>query len=126
MRDDERFDVVPRLGGARRGAGRKAGKVGEDVFVEYSKARARLEEARANLGELDYRIKSGQYVARAAVRQAAATAFATAAQAIRSIPDNLERRLAIEPALAASIEEVIDETLAEVSASLAMMSGSEM
>jgi phage terminase Nu1 subunit (DNA packaging protein) len=117
--DDKRFNAVPKLGGARRGAGRKAEKAGEDDFKVYAAARARLEVAKANLAELNFKIASGQYIERAAVREASATAFARCAQAIRSIPDNLERKLSISPDLAQRIEDEVHITLASLSEALA-------
>lgn len=65
----------------------------------------------AQMAELDFQVKSGKYVARADVVQSNATAFATIAQTLRSIPDNLERRLGISPAVAEEIGFMIDEMM---------------
>jgi hypothetical protein len=108
---------VPRQGGARPNAGRKRG-LAAATFAEYTAARARLEAARADLAELDFKIQSGDYVRRDMVRQTAATAFATVAQTMRSIPDNLERTRGLDGELAARIGEVIDATLGDLSEKL--------
>ena len=107
----------PARGGARPNAGRKTGETHE----AYTAARARLEAARADLGELAYKIESGAYVRRDMVQQTSATAFATIAQTMRSIPDNLERRLGLDGELAARVGEVIDSALAELSDALAKL-----
>lgn len=105
-------------GGARPGAGRKpAGYIRPDDAVSYDKAKARKEVALADLHELDYKVKSGQYVARAAVRQAAATALAVLAQTLRSLPDNLERR-GIEASVCAQIDAVVTDVLADAGRAL--------
>jgi phage terminase Nu1 subunit (DNA packaging protein) len=130
----EVLDPVPRRGGRPKGyspkkarealeSGAASGNDASDGYVEYSKARARNEAAKADHAELDFKIKSGQYVSRVAVRQAAATAFATVAQSMRSIPDNLERTLGLNPEVAAAIGASIDATLADLSETLEMMSG---
>ena len=109
---DERFDIVPGHGGARRGSGRKRG--GAEAFTQYAEARARHETAKANLAELEFRIKSGLDLERARVQQAAATAFATIAQTLRGIPDRLERTMGIDPATAEAIGKVIDSAMSDV------------
>lgn len=122
-------DVIPiprpGRGGARANTGPKSSGDPDNpsAYDEYSKARARSESAKADLAELEFQVKSGQYVDRAAVRQAAATAYATCAQAIRSIPDNLERKLAVAPDVAQAVSDQIDAALAALSDSLAMLSG---
>ena len=45
------------------------------------------------------------------VEQAIRTAFAAIGQSLRSIPDNLERRIGISPAVAEQIEEILDEEM---------------
>lgn len=116
---------VPRRGGARANSGPKSSGDLDNPsnYDDYAAARARNESAKADLAELEFKVKSGQYVDRAAVRQAAATAYATCAQAIRTIPDNLERRLAVAPEVAQAVSEQIDAALASLSDALAMMSG---
>lgn len=80
----------------------------------------RKERALADQHELAYKIKSGQYVSRAAVREATATVLSQLAQALRSIPDNLERKFDLDPAIAVQIEASIDASLAELAGDLEM------
>lgn len=109
-------------GGARENAGRKpSGYVKPDHVVDLEKEKARNERAKADLNELEYKIKSGQYVPRDAVKQAAATAFASVAQALRSIPDSLERKINLDPAVAEKIGFTIDEILDSLASDLEMM-----
>lgn len=85
-----------RRGGARPGAGRKpAGWVPPPMKMSYDEAKARNETAKAVLAELEVRIKTGQYVSREAVRDVVATALSAISQRLRSLPDLLERRAAL-------------------------------
>lgn len=93
------FEILPPAkpvgthGGAREGAGRKGfGYDKPPEVADFDKARARNEVAKASLNELDFKVKSGMYVSRDAVRQASATTMATLTQGLRSIQDNLERK----------------------------------
>lgn len=114
-----------RRGGARHGAGAKpAGYKKPESVLDYDKARARKETALADLHELDYKVKSGEYVSRAAVRQASATLIANLAQTMRSVSDNLERR-GVPPAVCAQVDATISETLADAARDLEMMSGTD-
>lgn len=139
---DDITDVfeIPMNGGRRAGSGRKRGyspKDASDLFdgvdtgsasdttrvaANFARSRARKESALADLNELAYKIKSGEYVARAAVQEAAATLLAALAQSLRSLPDNLERKFALTPAVAAQIELVIDGALADVASGLELFS----
>lgn len=89
--------------------------------VDFEKERARNEKAKADLNELDFKIKSGEYVPRDAVRQAAATAFASVAQSLRSIPDALERKINLDPTTAEKIGAEIDRILDSLASDLEMM-----
>jgi phage terminase Nu1 subunit (DNA packaging protein) len=110
-------------GGARRGAGKKpADYVKPQEVKDFETARARNELAKAQLNELDLKVKSGEYVSRAAVQQAAATSLASIAQTLRSIPDNLERR-GLDAKQCELVEIVINETLDGLAEELAMLSG---
>lgn len=114
--------TLPRHGGARAGAGRKpADYVKPDEVVDYEKARARNEQAKAELNELELKIKSGQYVSRASVQQASATVLATLAQGMRSISDNLERR-GVPPEVCVKVEAIITEGMADIASDLELMS----
>lgn len=110
-----------------RGQGRK-GKVFEnevkDVLInegdlEYHVARARKEAWQAKTVELDYRIKEGGFVDRNEVREVCATAYSALAQAMRSIPDALERREGISPDIAEKVGVVIDEVLGDLAKAFA-------
>lgn len=101
-------------GGARTGSGRKSAALEAataDAHIMKAKAQAKKEVFLAQMAELDFRKASGELVPRAEVRQASATAFATIAQSLRSIQDNLERRLGIAPEIAEEVGLLIDESL---------------
>ena len=59
--------------------------------------------------------------AASAVRQASATALASLVQTLRSIPDNLERRLGVSPELAQAVGEMIDAALDTVADEFELM-----
>ena len=119
------------LGGSRPGAGRKRDEVrkalaavvpgeapdtddltpDELVFVDFATARARKESAAAAMAELQYRIKAREYVGRDAVQAAVASALAAMAQTLRSIPDNIERKLGVDPEVAQEVGLLIDEAM---------------
>lgn len=123
LMDDIDFFEIPHNshGGARPGSGaKKAGYVKSKEIVDFDKARARNEAAKADQNELDYKIKSGEYVSRDVVKQVSAQAAASIAQTLRSIPDNLERK-GIEPKVCLQISEVIDEALNDLADEFAMM-----
>ena len=104
-------------GGYRRGAGTKAaGYVKPDELKDYDQAKARNESAKADLNELDPAIKRGEYVLRSAVQEATATALSALAQTLRSVPDNLERKLGVSPELALEVGIQIDAALNDVAA----------
>jgi phage terminase Nu1 subunit (DNA packaging protein) len=113
-------------GGARPGAGRKPKDYVKPPMVEdFDVARARNESAKADLNELEFKVKSGEYVARSAVVQATATAYAALAQTLRSLPDHLERRLALAPEVAEEIGRQIDEALGELAEVFERMRGED-
>lgn len=118
---DEGGQILRRLdgrGGARANAGRKPnGYMKPEEAISYDKAKARKETALADTYELDYKIKSGQYVARSAVKQASATVMAVLSQTARSLADNLERR-GVPPTICVQIDEAVTEALAETAKSL--------
>ena len=100
------------LGGARPGAGRKpADYVPSDDRLDYEAARARNESAKADLNELDLAIKRGEYVPRAEVQAATATALSALSQTLRSVPANLERTLGLSPDIAQEVGRQIDAAL---------------
>jgi phage terminase Nu1 subunit (DNA packaging protein) len=102
-------------GGYRPGAGDKpAGYVPPKERIDLDRERARNEKAKADLNELDLAVKRGEYVLRAEVRQATATALSALAQTMRSVPDNLERKLGVAPEVAQEVGVLIDAALDEV------------
>ncbi len=133
-------------GGRRAGAGRPKGSSnkkaaaieaaladGDDDPAEGSQsataavrkaiAVARKEAALADLNELEFKVKSGQYLSRDAFREATATLLAELAQGLRSLPDTLERKHGLAPAVVQAIEADIDDALARVSEGLEMFTG---
>lgn len=90
-------------------------KVPENPGALYAGAKARKEAALAAKAELDFRVKAGLYLPREAVRSALATAYQAVSQALRSIPDNLERKLGISPEIAEAVGISIDEAMGELS-----------
>lgn len=87
----------------------------------YATAKARKEMALAAKAELEFRIKSKQYLPRESVRSAMAVAFQAVAQSLRSIPDNLERKLGVSPEVAESVSTSIDEAMGDLAYSLEQM-----
>jgi phage terminase Nu1 subunit (DNA packaging protein) len=124
---DSLFDSPPPTrGGKRVGAGRKPnGYVKPQPVQDFETARARNELAKAKINEIEAKVKADEYVERAAVRQAAATAMSSIAQTLRSIPDLLERRLGIDPTLAEEIGRQIDESLNELAEEFRLMGGGD-
>ena len=146
---DKTGKVTPVIGrgGARAGAGRKKGyspkkarqmeAAGEPSEVDdqdestavtstaLKKARAiaRKEEALAGLNELELKIKSGEYLSRAAFREASATLLAELAQTLRSLPDSLERKHSLPPKVVLQVEQTIDDALSSVAAGLSQFVG---
>ena len=84
-------------------------------------AKFKKEQADANLAELNFSIRSGEFVPRALVRDRAATLAASAVQSLRSIPDRCERDLALPPEVVESIAVQVDAVLAEYAEKLRAM-----
>ena len=91
--------------------GKPADYVPSDDRLDYEAARARNESAKADLNELDLAIKRGEYVPRAEVQAATATALSALSQTLRSVPDNLERTLGLSPDIAQEVGRQIDAAL---------------
>ena len=87
------------------------GLLDEQDRLDYEAARARNESAKADLNELDLAIKRGEYVPRAEVQAATATALSALSQTLRSVPDNLERTLGLSPDIAQEVGRQIDAAL---------------
>lgn len=126
MNSVEILDAQPpksNRGGARPGAGRKPkGYVPPQAKIDHDDAQARLTSAKADKAELDYKVASGEYVARAAVRQASATALQALSQTMRSVRDNLERR-GVSIDVADMVDETIESTLNDLADQFEEMSG---
>lgn len=121
--------VLPRVGGhggRREGAGRKPAdyEPPEDA-KNYNAAKARNEAAKAGLNELELKIKSGEYLSRAAYREASATLLAELAQGLRSLPDTLERKFGLSPDALLHVERTIDEAMQAVADGLELFAGSD-
>lgn len=116
------FEGVAGHGGAREGAGRPAGPRSE-AARRFEESRARHEEAKAGREILKLKIETGEYLSRAAYQQANATALAMLTQAIRSIPDNLEREFKLPPEVLEAISEMHDAALENVANQFRLISG---
>lgn len=140
MSEFEVLDPLPGYGGKRTGAGRKRGYSPKkaaaidsgveqsdpsdqtSVAVRFAQARARKETALADLNELSFKVKSGEFVSRDAVRQGAATVLAALAQSLRSLPDTLERKHSLAPEVIQMVEIEIDAALLDASSELQRLS----
>ena len=113
-------------GGKREGAGRKPAdyEPPEDA-KNHNAAKARNEAAKAGLNELELKIKSGEYLSRAAYREASATLLAELAQGLRSLPDTLERKFGLSPEALLHVEKTIDDAMQGVADGLELFAGSE-
>lgn len=110
-------------GGAREGAGNKpADYVPTEDKVEFENQRARHEKIKADQREFKLAQERGEYVSRAAIRQASATMLAVLSQ-VRSIPDNCERQFALAPEVVELMQQTIDASLNEVATALRAMAG---
>lgn len=112
-----------RNGGAREGAGRKpGGYVKPKEAVDYDIAKARSETAKADKAEFEYKILTGEYVARGAVREAAAVSYAALAQTMRTIGDELERK-GVPIDVCTKVEEIIDAAMKDHAEQMELMAG---
>ena len=143
--DDGTTHVIPAKGGRRDGAGRPKGMgneqmqaradAGEEldpestdrltIAVRKAKAVALKEESIAGLKALELQVETKKYLPRDAYREATATLLATLSQALRSIPDTLERKHGLPPAALQYIEATIDEQLSSAAATLALFAGTD-
>lgn len=144
--DDGSIRPVSKRGGKREGAGRKPGyspkkreqiesgevdpessDIPEATRIAFRKAKAVAdkEEALANQAWLKFQIDSKEYLPRTAFREAAATLLAELAQGLRSLPDELERKISLPPDALMLIETTIDDRLSAVAQGLEMFTGVE-
>lgn len=110
-------------GGAREGAGNKPlGYEPPQAKLDFEAERALHEKVKREQREFKLAQERGEYVARAAIRQASATMLAVLAQ-VRSIPDNCERQFALAPEVVELMQQAIDGALSEVAGALKAMAG---
>lgn len=95
-------------------------EVSEVTSLAVRKARAQTAdiEWKALQSELTYKKDSGEYLSRAAFREASATLLAEVAQGLRSLPDLLERKCALSPDALVKAEQTIDDCLSSLAAGL--------
>lgn len=102
-------------GGARTGAGRRAGGMNarqKDLDL-YAKARAKKEVFLANKAEAEFRKLQCELYDRAEVRQTVAVTLSTLVEQLRSVPDMLERNAALTPVQIGMVADAIDTQLDE-------------
>ena len=111
-------------GGARPNSGPKPpGWEPPAGRAEYEIERAEHERVKREQREFALARERGEYLPREIQRQAAATALAVLTQSMRSIPDNLERTLALAPEIVEAVSIQIDAALSEVAAAFRAMAG---
>lgn len=104
-------------GGARAGSGPKpAGYVPSEDRQDFESERAKHERVKREQREFKLAVEQGRYVSREAVKQAVATALSILTQSLRSVPDNIERTLALSPEAVEAVAQQIDAGLTEVAA----------
>lgn len=109
------------MAGNHRSGRRPADEENSDAMLELDAQRARHEKIKADERELKLSILRGEHLPREVQRQAASTALAVLTQSLRSIPDNLERTLGLDPAVVERVAEQIDASLAEVATAFKAM-----
>lgn len=93
--------------------------------IRKARAQARKEEAQAGREEIKLKVEAGEYLPRAAFRDACATLLASVAQAMRSLPDNLERKVGLDPDAMQMVEQTIDAAMADLALGLEMFTECE-
>lgn len=103
-------------GGRREGAGRKPKSTGDasDPYLLLAKAKAKREVHKANIEELNYKKMVGDVVDKHQLSEAASRMHASIAQALRSLPDELERKCGISPESAEFVERFIDSLTIDI------------
>lgn len=119
-------------GGARRGSGPKpagwqppefdAG-TGDGSTITFEAERARHEKVKREQREFKLAVERGEYLPRAVQAQAAATALSVLTQALRTLPDTLERVCALTPEQAEVAQQTVDAALNEVAGAFRAMAG---
>jgi hypothetical protein len=112
---------MPR-GGYRPGSGQKpAGYVQPKARADFEQERAEHERVKKEQRAHRLAVERGEFLPRAPIRQASATALAVLTQSLRSIPDNLERKLALPPDVVEQLAVEIDAALSECAAAFRAM-----
>lgn len=109
--DAERNARIALEGGL--GGDRLNGRGDEQISAaaSYDVAKAREMVAKAGLRELELEVERGKLVERVAVRAASATMQQLFVQAVRSLPDVLERTYGVAPDIVELVSNAIDEAL---------------
>lgn len=101
-------------GGYRPGAGRKPKSEhvdGPDPYIMLAKAKAKRELYKANLTEVEFKLKTAELYERGEVLRTIRTAIAIFSEQIRSLPDKLERVAGLTPAQAQIAEDEVNTQL---------------
>ena len=97
-------------GGRRPGAGRKPGPT-STAAQRFAEARALKEESLARIRQAEAGERERRLIPADEVEEAVALANATVAQALLSLPDELERNAGLSPEQAELVERVIHAAL---------------
>lgn len=89
-----------------------------DHQVRFDQERAEHERVKRLQREFELGVKQAQYLERAAVRQAAATVVSMFTQALRSLPDDLERECGLDVAVSELVAIKVDEALSQLATGL--------
>jgi hypothetical protein len=110
-------------GGARQGAGRPP-KDSEPTPEkhDFDVAKARHETIKADLAEIDLKLKRRQYLSRDAYVQASSTIISAFAQSARTIQDRLERE-GIPVPVCQKVGEILDSMMEQLSKDFEVLNG---
>lgn len=107
-------------GGKREGAGRPTKeRAARPENVAYASARARNEQAKAELNEMELAIKRREYLPREAFQMVVAKVMSSIAQTLRSLPDTLEAK-GISIDVCQQVSSTVDAILQDASDELSM------
>lgn len=91
--------------------------------TDYNTARARVESFKAKNYELEYLRNLGAVVSRSSVQSASATVMASFAQTMRSMQDDLERKLNLDPEVVEAIGNYVDDALGQLAQGFELFRG---
>lgn len=91
---------------------------GRTPYQRYEIGRGEKELQLARQARVKADLEEGKVVDREMVRQACAKAFATCAQSLDAIGDNLERELGVSPEIAQKVTDFINEAKAQLALDL--------